>query len=147
MTERRVILHIEDDTNHARLIARSLSKQPEDYVVHLVEDGQAALDYLYRRGEFQEPESSPRPDLILLDLRLPKVEGLDVLKSIKTHGELGKIPTVVLSSSEAHSDIALAYAYQANSYLVKPVDFDDFGRMMEHFGLYWLGWNRFAGVG
>ena len=145
--EPRVILHVEDNADHAHLIERSLKKQPDAYDVHLVGDGQAALDYVFRRGAFQDPESSPRPHLILLDLRLPKIEGLDVLKTVKADSELSKIPTVILSSSDAHADIALAYAYRANSYLVKPANFEDFGRMMEHFGRYWLGWNRYAAIG
>ena len=84
----------------------------------------------------------PWPDMILLDLRLPRIDGLEVLKEIKTDKELRCIPVVVLTTSEAESDIARAYDYYANSYLVKPMDFDKFTQLMQDLGFYWLVWNR-----
>ena len=106
-------------------------------------DGEAALDYLYQRGDYQLPEISPRPDVILLDLRLPKIDGMDVLREIKASDDLRGIPVVVLTSSEAAPDLTQAYQNHANSYLVKPVDFERFSHLMRDLGLYWLGWNRF----
>ena len=137
------ILHVEDNPDHANLVVRSLRKQRVANVVYLVEDGEAALDYLFRRGDYQDPQNSPRPHVILLDLRLPKVDGLEVLRVIKTTEGLLKIPVVVLTSSDAEKDVAQSYAYHANSYLVKPVGFDKFTEMMEHLGFYWLRWNRY----
>ena len=117
--------------------------QPKAKVVHHVSDGDAALDYLFRRGDFADPDQSPRPHLILLDLRLPKVDGLAVLKEIKTSSdeELRRTPVVVLTSSEADSDTAAAYDFRANSYVVKPVNFEKFHNLVADVGHYWLVWN------
>lgn len=108
-----------------------------------VGDGQAALDYLYHQGEYSDPGANPKPHLILLDLRLPKVDGLEVLRRIKGDPVLGAIPVVVLTTSSAESDIARAYDNHASSYLIKPVDFDKFMSLMETFGFYWMVWNCF----
>ena len=139
------VLLVEDNPDHADLVTFLLAKsQPKAKVVHHVSDGGAALDYLFRRGDFAIPDRSPRPHLILLDLRLPKVDGLAVLKEIKTSSdeELRRTPVVVLTSSEADSDAAAAYDCKANSYLVKPVDFEKFHQLVEDLGYYWLVWNR-----
>jgi len=141
------VLLVEDNPDHADLVTFLLAKtQPKAKVVHHVSDGGAALDYLFRRGDFAIPDQSPRPHLILLDLRLPKVDGLAVLKEIKTSSdeELRRTPVVVLTSSEADSDAAAAYDCKANSYLVKPVDFEKFHQLVEDLGYYWLVWNRSA---
>ena len=90
-----------------------------------------------------DPQANPRPDLILLDLRLPKVDGLEVLRRIKEDAELKRIPTVVLTTSAAETDMVQAYENGAGSYLVKPVDFEKFTKLMKAFGFYWLAWNRF----
>ncbi|OGS36736.1 MAG: hypothetical protein A2506_00995 [Elusimicrobia bacterium RIFOXYD12_FULL_66_9] len=108
-------------------------------------DGQAALDYLLHEGAYADVQANPRPDLILLDLRLPKVDGLDVLHRLKQDGALKRIPAVVLTTSAAESDMVRAYEGGAGSYLVKPVDFGKFTKLMEAFGFYWLLWNRFPG--
>ena len=139
------VLLVEDDPDHADLVKFALAEcRPKAKVVHHVSDGEAALDYLFRRGDFTDPGRSPRPHLILLDLRLPKVDGLAVLKEIKTSSdeELRRTPVVVLTSSEADSDAAAAYDCKANSYLVKPVDFEKFHQLVEDLGYYWLVWNR-----
>lgn len=136
------ILHVEDNVNHAGLVMRCLEDSSVANVIHLAEDGQAALDYLFRRGEYQDPRSSPTPHVVLLDLRLPKLDGLEVLRTIKTTEALLKIPVVILTSSEADEDIARSYEYHVNSYIVKPTDFERFTEMMEHVGFFWLGWNR-----
>lgn len=137
------ILHVEDDPDHARLIARILRQHRMVDRIHLVEDGRAALDWLLQRGDYQECESSLRPHLVLLDLRLPKIDGLEVLRVIKTTDRLLRIPVVILTSSNAEKDIAQAYEYRAASYLIKPVDFGRLMEMMENLGSYWLGWNRY----
>lgn len=143
-TEPMTILHIEDNPDHADLVARSLRKHRVAREVHLAEDGRQALDYLFRRGDYRDPKTSPRPDMILLDLRLPKVDGLEVLQALKNSDDLLSIPVVVLTSSEAEEDITEAYDYHANSYLVKPVGFEKFNQMMEQIGIYWLDWNRYT---
>jgi CheY-like chemotaxis protein len=139
------VLLVEDDPGHADLVTFSLMEsQPKAKVVHHVSDGDAALDYLFRRGNFANPDQSPRPHLILLDLRLPKVDGLAVLKEIRTSSddELRRIPVVVLTSSEADKDTATAYDCRANSYIVKPVDCGKFHQLVADLGYYWLIWNR-----
>lgn len=137
------ILHVEDNTDHAQLIARSLRKNRVANAIHHVVDGEEALDYLFLRGEYKDEEIAPRPQLILLDLRLPKVDGLEVLRTIKTSDALSTIPVVILTSSEAEKDVARAYEYHANSYLVKPVGFDRFSELMQQLGFYWMAWNRY----
>jgi CheY-like chemotaxis protein len=137
-----VILLIEDNPDHAELILRNLKDHLEASKVYHLPDGAAALDYLYRCGEYASPEKSPHPDVILLDLRLPKIDGLEVLRKVKADEKLHAIPVVILTTSEAENDIAQAYENHANSYLVKPVDFDMFAQLMQDLGFYWLRWNR-----
>lgn len=137
-----VILLVEDDPAHAEIVRRNLADFRIANQLEHVADGQAALDYLYRRGDFGNPDCSPRPGLILLDLRLPKVDGLEVLKTIKTDPELSRIPVVILTTSAAEADMVKAYDSHANSYLVKPVDYSQFVKLMETIGYYWLVWNE-----
>lgn len=141
-TKPLIILLIEDNPDHADLIMRSFKGHQVSNKIHHVLDGEAALDYLFRRGRYADPVKSPQPHVILLDLRLPKVDGLEVLKEIKTSNALHKIPVVVLTTSEAERDIARAHEYHANSYLVKPVDFAEFTKLMSDLCYYWLGWNH-----
>jgi CheY-like chemotaxis protein len=141
--EALVILLIEDNPAHAELIRRNFeTHRIANRLIH-VTDGEMALEYLFRRGAYADPEQSPRPHLILLDLRLPKIDGLEVLKVIKTSQELQPIPVVILTTSEAEQDVACAYQHYANSYLVKPVDFHQFMQLMEKLGGYWLVWNYY----
>jgi two-component system response regulator len=141
MNEFVLVMLIEDNLDHAKLVMRTLAEhQVVNQIRHFTE-GQSALDYLFRREEYTDPLTSPRPNLILLDLRLPRVDGLEILREIKTSDELRCIPVVVLTTSEAERDIARAYLNHANSYLVKPVGFEEFNKLMEDMGFYWLGWN------
>ncbi len=142
--EPSVILLVEDNLDHSELIQRCFREHLPTAAVYHVSDGEAALDYLFRRSGTvgADPQKSPRPHVILLDLRLPKVDGLEVLKVIKTDHDLRRIPVVILTSSEIEEDLVGAYDNHANSYLVKPVDFYKFTQLMNDLGLYWLGWNR-----
>lgn len=138
-----VILFIEDDPAHAEITMRNFKKNRiSNKVIHLW-DGQQALDYLFRQGEYSDPEKSPLPHLILMDLRLPKVDGLEVLAKIRANENLKYIPTVILTTSEADVDISRAYDYNVNSYLVKPLDYDKFSNLIEAFGFYWVVWNKY----
>jgi CheY-like chemotaxis protein len=136
-----LVMLVEDNIDHAELVVRTLENHRIANKVRHFLDGQSALDYLYRRGEFSESIDSERPHVILLDLRLPRVDGMDVLKTIKEDPDLKSIPVVVLTTSEAEKDVARAYYNHANSYLVKPVGFEDFKKLMDDLGFYWLGWN------
>ncbi len=138
-----LVMLIEDNIDHAELVIRTLEEHRIANKVRHFLDGQSALDYLFRRGEFAnaDPAETQRPHVILLDLRLPRVDGIDVLKSIKEDPNLKSIPVVVLTTSEAEKDVAKAYYNHANSYLVKPVGFEDFKKLMDDLGFYWLGWN------
>jgi CheY-like chemotaxis protein len=135
------ILLVEDNPAHAELVIRSFENQRVANKIHHVQDGEEALDFLFRRGNYKEPEKAPRPNVILLDLRLPKIDGLEVLREIKNTDSLKRIPVVILTTSQAEIDASRAYDYHANSYLVKPLDFDHFTSLMEELGFYWLGWN------
>lgn len=138
-----IILMVEDNPAHAQLVKRALEGHPvANQIIH-VTDGEMALNFLFRRGDFANPEVSPRPHVVLLDLRLPRMDGLEVLREIRTSAELETLPVVILTTSEAESDVAKAYEYHANSFLVKPLDFDKFTRLMADLGFYWLKWNYY----
>jgi CheY-like chemotaxis protein len=138
-----IILLVEDDLAHAEIVLRNLkSFMVANRIIH-VDDGQKALDFLFHQGDYTDQKAYPKPDLILLDLRLPKVDGLEVLKRLKEDPALKIIPTVILTTSSAENDMVKAYANGAGSYLVKPVDFDKFTKLLETFGFYWLAWNKF----
>ncbi len=136
-----VILLVEDNEAHAELVIRNFKEHRVVNKVYCVSDGEKAIDYLFRRGDYADPEKSPSPHVILLDLRLPKVDGLEVLKEIKTSKELDKIPTVIFTTSNAEIDVAKAYEYRANSYLVKPIKHEKFTQFLDDLGFYWLAWN------
>ena len=136
-----LVMLVEDNADHAELVIRTLEDHRiANKVIHFL-DGQAALDYLLRRNEYEDPETSPRPHMILLDLRLPGIDGLEVLRMIKEQEELKNIPVIVLTTSEAEKDVARAYSNHVNSYLVKPVGYEEFSKLMNDLGFYWLGWN------
>jgi CheY-like chemotaxis protein len=135
-----LLLYVEDNLDHAELVLRTLGRHhPRDSIHHL-EDGEAALDYLRRC----ETGSVPRPVLILLDLRLPKVDGLEVLRTVKSTPELATIPVVVLSTSSSEADMSSAYEHHVNSYVVKPDTYPQLDQLMRHLGAYWMEWNQVA---
>jgi CheY-like chemotaxis protein len=136
-----LVMLVEDNVDHAELVIRTLEEHKiANRVKHFL-DGQSALDYLFRRGEYENAADTGLPHVILLDLRLPRVDGIDVLRTIKEDDTLKSIPVVVLTTSEAEKDVAKAYYNHANSYLVKPVGFDEFKKLMDDLGFYWLSWN------
>jgi CheY-like chemotaxis protein len=137
-----LILLVEDNEDHAELVRRSLAQNRVANRIIWVDNGEKALHYLFRQGMYKDPVDSPRPSLILLDLRLPRIDGLEVLSRIKDDIKLQQIPVVILTSSAAETDIAKAYEFHANSYVVKPVDFLKFTQLMDDLGFYWLGWNE-----
>ena len=134
------ILLVEDNLDHAELVMRSFRDHRSARITHLT-DGESALDYLFRRGRYSDPERWPLPRIVLLDLRLPKVRGLDVLRRIRTSRQFTDIPIVILTSSHAEADVGEAYDHHVNSYLIKPLEFDKFSKLMSDLGSYWLDWN------
>ena len=138
---------VEDNPDHEELIRRAFADRGVRATISVARHGEEALDFLFRRGAYEDARRSPRPRLILLDLRLPRVDGLEVLSRIKSSAELQAIPTVVLTTSESEHDVARACAEHANSYLVKPVDFASFEDLIRHIDSYWLSLNRQPGDG
>jgi len=137
------ILLVEDDPAHAEIVKRNLQDfRIANRLKHLP-DGQAALDYLQQVAGSGKHQENEQPDLVLLDLRLPKVDGVQVLSRMKADADLRRIPVVILTTSSAEQDMVAAYTNGAGSYLVKPVDFDKFRALLEAFGFYWLAWNQF----
>ncbi len=115
------LLLVEDNPDHAELIRRQL-EQFAAMRLHHVEDGEAALDYIFGKGNFADRRRFPAPDLVLLDLRLPRVDGLEVLRLVKTQAQFEKLPVVVLTSSDAENDVARSFELRADGFLTKPVE-------------------------
>lgn len=136
------ILLVEDEPAHAEIVRRNLETARVANRLVWVTDGQAALDYLRHEGAYTDPLHAPTPGLILLDLRLPKIDGLEVLEIIKDDKELSLIPVVIMTTSAAQADIAIAYRKRANSYVVKPLDLGKFTALLDSLGYYWLVFNH-----
>ena len=136
------LLLVEDNPHDAELAIRALRKHPWGQHLHHVEDGAEALDFLFRAGRYAGRRSLKQPRLVLLDLKLPKVDGVEVLRRLKADDRLRSIPIVVLTSSREERDLRECYRLGANSYIVKPVDFDQFKRSLEQVGLYWIQLNE-----
>lgn len=142
MTDRQVeLLLVEDNRHDAELTMRALSKRHlANHVVH-VTDGQAALDFLFREGPYAQ-RGAGHPQVVLLDLKLPKVDGIEVLRRIRGDHRLKALPVVVLTSSREESDIVNTYHLGVNSYIVKPVEFENFSEAVSNLGFYWLLLNQ-----
>jgi len=136
------ILIVEDNPDDAEMAIRALKKNNLANNVLVLEDGEEALDFIFSRGRFSDKPAIIRPKIILLDLKLPKVNGLEVLKVIKNDPKTRIIPVIVLTSSHEESDIIKSYELGANSYIVKPVEFDKFVGAVRNLGLYWLLLNQ-----
>ncbi len=140
LSKSATILLVEDDETHAELIIRSFERMEVDKI-YWVSDGEEAMSFLLHRDAFSDREKSPRPDLILLDLKIPKLDGHEVLRRIKNLPELQAIPVVVLTTSNNKHDLMNAYLNRANSYLVKPLGMDQFLQMTKNLSMHWLEWN------
>lgn len=133
-----VILLVEDDPDDQELTRRAFRACRFRNTLHVVNDGEEALDYLYRKGAFADPKSSPRPDLILLDLNMPKLDGRVVLARIKEDPEFRRIPTVILTTSSRDEDVRRSYDLGVNSYMTKPVRMDSFMQAIRDLEHYWF---------
>jgi CheY-like chemotaxis protein len=132
------ILFAEDSADDAALTIRALKKSGFANRLHHVKDGVEALDFIYRRGEYAVRHPEKNPNLILLDLKMPKISGLKVLETIKSDPDFKSIPVVILTSSNEDPDIKRCYELGANSYIVKPVESDNFFQTVKELGFYWI---------
>ncbi len=141
--EHKIILLVEDNPDDVELTIRAFSKTNITNPVITVDDGVKALDYLFRRGDFAGDSAEPLPAVVLLDLKLPRMNGLEVLKEIRKNDRTKLLPVVVLTSSLEDQDLISSYLNGANSYIRKPVDFNKFTEAVQQLGLYWLLLNEF----
>lgn len=132
------ILLVEDNPRDTELTIRALNKHNTSNRIIALEDGSEALDFIFCRGKYADRVITNQPKVILLDLKLPKVNGLEVLKIIKSDERTKMIPIVMMTSSKHQADMKAAYEYGANSYVIKSVDFNTFVEAMSHLVLYWL---------
>lgn len=137
-----IILLIEDNPDDVELTRRALSRSNVANELVVVTDGAEALDYLFARGEYATRDMRVTPEVVLLDLKLPKVDGLEVLRRIRSDERTRLLPVVILTSSNQENDIKDSYELGANSYVRKPVDFEQFAEATTTLGLYWLVVNQ-----
>lgn len=136
------ILLVEDNPNDIELTLRALKKNNLANSIHVVTDGEEALEYFFATGKYIDRDIKSIPKLVILDLKLPKVDGLEILRRVKTDERTKAIPVVVLTSSKEESDVIAGYKLGANSFIVKPVDFDKFMTTIKELGMYWLQFNE-----
>jgi CheY-like chemotaxis protein len=141
-TENILLLIIEDDPNDVLLLEKAFIKYKFPVEILSFQDGEEALAYLTGKGKFQNRKKHPFPDIILVDLKLPRVSGFEILEWVKNHPLRKVTPVIVLSSSKQKQDVLRAYQSGANSYLVKPIGFNELQKLVEIFGNYWLEHNE-----
>ena len=136
------VLLVEDNVHDAEMTIRALRKvNLANNLVH-VKDGEEALDFIFAKGKFADRQESDQPKVILLDIKMPKVDGIEVLKQLKSRESTKTIPIVIMTSSKEEQDIINSYQLGVNSYVVKPVDFEGFARAVSQLGMYWLLTNQ-----
>lgn len=136
------ILLVEDSPEDVEMTLRAFKKQNLVNKVHVVEDGEQALDYIFAKGKYEDRDFNNKPKVILLDLKLPKVDGMEVLRTIRGDDRTKFIPVVILTSSQEDKDIMESYKLGVNSYITKPVEFNNFVETVSELGLYWLMLNK-----
>lgn len=136
------ILLVEDSDLDAELTMKALKKNKLSNNVVRLKDGEQAINYLFGKGEFEGRNTKRKPKLVLLDLKMPKVSGLEVLKAIRENEQTKKLPVVMLTSSKEERDMVESYTYGVNSYIVKPVEFEEFTKAVKDVGFYWLILNQ-----
>ncbi len=136
--ETKELLYIEDNPNDIELTLRALKKHNVANSIQIIKDGEEALEYIFATGRYVARDVKEKPKVILLDLKLPKVGGLEILKELKSDERTKTIPVVVLTSSREEKDMIESYNYGVNSYVVKPINFDSFSEAVAALGLFWL---------
>lgn len=132
------ILVVEDNPDHIEMIRMALSGEGMFNNVYSVTNGEDAIDYLFRRGAYADKAASPRPSIILLDIKLPRMDGFEVLQQVKGNNELKPIPVILLTTSTENKEVIRGYAYGANSYVTKPLRFDEFMDRIKSVYIYWV---------
>jgi two-component system response regulator len=143
----KLILLVEDNPDDVALALRAFKKNNIVNGVKVIGDGEEALDFLFARGPYAARASEPLPEVVLLDLKLPKVDGLEVLLQIRAHEQTRLLPVVILTSSREERDVAAGYSLGCNSYILKPVDFVQFAEAVRQLGMYWLVLNEAPPMG
>jgi len=138
MTPESIVLVVDDDLGDRILIQEALQASRISKQIFMVSDGEEALEYLYRSGRYTPPATAPRPQLVLLDLNMPRLGGKEVLAKLKSDSQLRTIPVVAFTTSCREEDIAYCYAMGVNSYVQKPTDFDQLQSVLHHLEYYWL---------
>lgn len=139
---KQMILLVEDNKDDELLTVRALKKHHVMNALTVVRDGAEALDFLFARGIYAERDPKELPQLVLLDLKLPKLDGLEVLRQVREDERTASLPIVILTSSKEESDLVESYKLRVNSYIHKPVDFNQFSEAIKNLGLYWLVLNE-----
>jgi len=142
VNKNKIILLVEDNPDDEELTMRALKKNNISNEIVVARDGAEALDYLFARGKYSKRDTSIMPQLILLDLKLPKIDGIEVLKQIRSDDRTKLLPVVILTLSKEQQDLVDGYSSGANSYIRKPVDFKEFVKAVGQLGLYWLVLNE-----
>jgi two-component system response regulator len=140
--EKIEVLLVEDNPHDAEMTIRALKKvNLANRLIH-VKDGAEAIDFIFAKGGFAQRQIEDRPKVILLDIKMPKIDGIEVLRQIKSNESTKAIPVVIMTSSKEEQDIIASYNLGVNSYIVKPVDFDNFAKAVSQLGFYWLITNQ-----
>lgn len=141
----RPILLVEDNADHAEIVMDAIAQSKINNEVIWLQDGEQALDFLFRRGEYANAAGEHEPALMLLDIKLPGIDGLEVLTRIREHEEFDALPIVMLTTSAQEAEVLQAYTHHANSYVVKPVNFQEFHDRVQDLNVYWTLTNYVPG--
>ncbi len=132
-----VVLKAEDDEHDIVAVKRAWKKGKINNLLYIVNDGEECLDYLHQRGKYSEQGTAPRPGILLLDIKMPKMDGLAVLEYVRKNDEFHRLPVIILTTSKDEADRLKSYDLQANAYIIKPIGFDNFSKAVNTINLFW----------